>query len=202
MFVNASTNTMKSARMIRALSASAARNSRGRTGCFPSASNNSVAARSVSHLVVGSSQPSSSRVFPAVGGSSNNHPLSLPLGFQQQQTRSIFIQSEDTPNPESVKFVPTGIVVLPDGDVNGYYVTKSDPAESILRSPLAKDLFKIDGIKAIYLGADFVTITKFAQTPWKMLRPQILDVLMNFFDTDTPALRDQPEIIDTTILDE
>ena len=122
--------------------------------------------------------------------------------LQGLQKRSIFIQSEDTPNPESVKFVPTGIVVLPDGDVNGYYVTKSDPKESILRSPLAKNLFKIEGIKAIYLGADFVTITKFAQTPWKLLRPQILDVLMNFFDTDTPALRDQPEIIDTTILDE
>lgn len=119
---------------------------------------------------------------------------------QQQQFRSIFIQSEETPNPESIKFIPTGIVVLPEG--GGYYVTKSDPADSILRSPLAKDLFKIEGIKAVYLGGDFVTVTKFAQGHWKLLRPEILDVLMNFFDRDVPALRDQPEVTDTTILDD
>jgi len=150
-----------------------------------------------------------------------------------QQSRSIFIQSEDTPNPESVKFIPTGIVVLPDGDFNGYYVTKTgmkkmtvetyctllltliwlanalssspdlkDHVESILRSPLANDLFKIDGIKAVYLGSNFVTITKFASKKWRELRPQILDVLMTFFDGDTPALNDQPAIIDTTILDD
>ena len=131
-----------------------------------------------------------------------HRPQQQVPSFQMQQSRSIFIQSEETPNPESVKFIPTGVVVLPDGDINGYYVTKTDPMDSILRSPLAKDLFKIEGIKSVYLGADFVTITKFAQTPWKMLRPQILDVLMTFFDNDTPALRDQPEIIDTTILDD
>ena len=74
--------------------------------------------------------------------------------------------------------------------------------ESILRSPLANDLFKIDGIKAVYLGSNFVTITKFASKKWRELRPQILDVLMTFFDGDTPALNDQPAIIDTTILDD
>ena len=185
-------------RLIRSLAANLSRRN-------PCASH--LAARSVSHLMVGNSQ-ANARPIPAVGLTGPTFNIldrNLPSPFQgiaQQQSRSIFIQSEDTPNPESVKFVPTGIVVLTDGDVNGYYVTKTDPVESILRPPLAKELFKIDGIKAIYLGADFVTITKFAQTPWKMLRPQILDVLMNFFDTGTPALRDQPEIIDTTILED
>lgn len=54
----------------------------------------------------------------------------------------------------------------------------------------------------MYLGETFVTITKFAEKPWKLLRPQILNVLMNFFDSDTPALRDAPEVTDTTILDD
>lgn len=116
--------------------------------------------------------------------------------------RSIFIQSEETPNPESIKFIPTGIVVLADTDGNGYFVTRSDPQDAVLRSPLAKDLFKIDHIKSVYLGADFVTITKFAQGNWKSLRPEILNVLMTFFDTDMPALRDQPLVTDTTILDD
>ena len=158
------TTTMKSMRVVKSLLASAGRNT------TPKA----MAVRSVSHLVAHNSLPESCGALPTLGPN-NNHHLPSPM-LQGLQKRSIFIQSEDTPNPESVKFVPTGVVVLPDGDVNGYYVTKSDPKESILRSPLAKNLFKIEGIKAIYLGADFVTITKFAQTPWKLLRPQILDV--------------------------
>jgi len=188
--------------------------------------------RSISQLVDGhfsvSAQKHAGRLSIII------HPKHLQ-GQQHlsQQSRSIFIQSEDTPNPESVKFIPTGIVVLPDGDFNGYYVTKTgmkkmtvetyctllltliwlanalssspdlkDHVESILRSPLANDLFKIDGIKAVYLGSNFVTITKFASKKWRELRPQILDVLMTFFDGDTPALNDQPAIIDTTILDD
>jgi len=161
---------------------------------------NAAATRSVSHFLVTSA--TRSNPIHAVSSSSS---LFLRLPSQQQhrqQLRSIFIQSEDTPNPESVKFVPTGIVVLQEGDTNGFYVTNADPVTTIALSPLAKELFKINGVKGVYLGFDFVTVTKSVETPWKMLRPQILDVLMNFFDGDTPALLDQPEIIDTTILDD
>jgi NFU1 iron-sulfur cluster scaffold homolog, mitochondrial len=171
--------TINCSRLFRALSATS---SRSRAAAL-------LANRSISHLAATSQ-------------------LSVPSPFRQpplkqQQTRSIFVQSLETPNPESLKFVPTGITVLADGDINGFYVSKSDPKETILRSPLAKLLFQIDGVKAVYLGADFVTVTKLARTQWKSLRPQILDVLMNFFDDkDALALRDQPEIIDTTILDD
>jgi hypothetical protein len=74
-----------------------------------------------------------------------------------QQMRSVFIQTTDTPNPESLKFVPSGIPVLLGDDINGYYVTKSDPAVEILRSPLAKQLLDVEGVKAVYLAADFIT---------------------------------------------
>jgi NFU1 iron-sulfur cluster scaffold homolog, mitochondrial len=82
-----------------------------------------------------------------------------------QQIRSVFIQTSETPNPESLKFIPTGVAVLADSDNtgNGYYVTKSDSAMEILRSPLAKKLFAVEGVKAVYLGTDFVTVTKFAE---------------------------------------
>ncbi|CAB9518945.1 NFU1 iron-sulfur cluster scaffold homolog, mitochondrial [Seminavis robusta] len=177
----AATTMMNSTRVLRALSAA--------TGRGRSSSVLLATGRSVSHLVANTTPGqtrSTIRPQPVV---------SVP-------SRSIFVQSVETPNPESLKFVPTGIVVLPDGDVNGFFVSKSDPQESILRSPLAKQLFQIDGVKAVYLGADFVTITKVARSPWKSMRPQILDVLMNFFDEDVPALLDQPEFIDTTILDD
>lgn len=126
-----------------------------------------------------------------------------------QQVRSLFIQTTDTPNPESLKFVPTGVRVIPDSEdesspatMNGYYVTKQDPVDDILRSPLAKKLFDVEGVKAVYLGADFVTITKFAEHKWKLLRPQLFQVIMDWHDSKKPALLEQPEISDTTILDD
>lgn len=118
------------------------------------------------------------------------------------QLRSIFIQTADTPNPESLKFVPSGVAVLETEDSSGYYVTKSDSANDILRSPLAKKLFDVEGVKAIYLGADFVTVTKYAEHKWKFLRPQLFEVLMEWADSGTPALMDAPQITDTTILED
>jgi Fe-S cluster biogenesis protein NfuA len=133
-----------------------------------------------------------SPVFPT---SSNNSIL-------QQQFRSIFIQTSETPNPESLKFIPTGVMVNDNADASGFYVTKQDPASEILRSPLAKSLFDVEGVKAVYLGADFVTVTKFAEHKWKLLRPQLFEVLMNWADKGEPALLDQPLVTDTTVLDD
>merc|ERR1711935_1183708 len=76
-----------------------------------------------------------------------------------QQLRTVFISTENTPNPESIKFLP-GTTVLDNEDGRGHSLLKSDPIEQILKSPLATSLFKIDGVKAIYYGQDFVSITK------------------------------------------
>ena len=85
---------------------------------------------------------------------------------QKQQIRTVFIQTENTPNPESVKFVPSGRVVLESEDGTGFFVSKTDAMDVILKSPLATKLFKIEGVKAVYLGFDFVTITKYAENNW------------------------------------
>ena len=82
------------------------------------------------------------------------------------QIRTIFIQTENTPNPESIKFVPSGRLVLESEDSSGYFVQKNDAITEILKSPLATQLFKIDGVKAVYLGYDFVTVTKYAEHNW------------------------------------
>lgn len=98
---------------------------------------------------------------------------------QQYIQRSIFIQTLSTPNPESMKFVP-GIPVLDDrdGTGNGFFVSKNDNPMEILRSPLAKKLFDIEGVKSVYLGSDFVTITKYAEKQWRLIRPDLFDVIM------------------------
>jgi Fe-S cluster biogenesis protein NfuA len=93
--------------------------------------------------------------------------------------------------------------VLDNEDGNGHFLNKTDPMEEILKSPLAKELFKIDGVKAVYFGNDFVTITKFAESKWNFLRPEIFSTLMDFFENpDNKVLLDQPLITDTTILDD
>lgn len=153
--------------------------------------------RSTARAITGFSRRQS--LAAARSGVSPTGGTSLPLF---QQLRSIFIQTLDTPNPESLKFVPSGKRVLDQDDINGFYVTKNDPVAEIQRSPLAKSIFGVDGVKSVYLGADFVTVTKYAEHKWKLMRPELFDVIMTWADGGKPALLDQPEITDTTILDD
>jgi len=142
--------------------------------------------------------------FPTTATSlvSSSPHFAITTNFPRQQFRTIFIQTESTPNPESLKFVPSGRLVLENEDGNGYFVTKTDARDEILKSPLAKELFKVDGVKAVYLGYDFVTITKYAEHKWNLMRPELFSVLMDFFDSEKAILLDQPEITDTTIMDD
>jgi len=120
------------------------------------------------------------------------------------QLRSLFIQTEDTPNPESLKFLPGRIVldVEEGGEVgNGFYATRSDK-EEIARSPLAKELFQVDGVKSVYLGNDFVTVTKFAEHHWMHVKTRVFSALMDFYQSNLPAVSEVAIVTDTTILDD
>jgi len=132
----------------------------------------------------------------AFGHSNNNNNNNI-------QIRTVFIQTENTPNPESIKFMPTNTIVLDNEDGAGHFLSKTDPIENILKSPLAKVLFKVDGIKAVYFGGDFVTVTKRAESKWQFMRPEIFSVLMDFFENpDNKVLLEKALITDTTILDD
>lgn len=122
---------------------------------------------------VGSSPTSSratrltcSRSLHCLTDAVNRNGSSSWLAKQHSQVRTVFIQTENTPNPESIKFVPSGRIVLESEDASGFFVQKNDSMKDILKSPLATQLFKIDGVKAVYLGYDFVTITKYAENNW------------------------------------
>lgn len=136
-------------------------------------------------------------------GSSSSNNISI-------NKRTLFIQTESTPNPESLKFYPGEPVLSKpsnnneeqeDEVTNGFYATHKDK-EEISRSPLAKELFKIEGVKGVYLGGDFITITKFATSHWQHIRPYIFSSIMDFYSTGKPVLLSSPEITDTTILDD
>ena len=153
---------------------------------------------------------------------------------QRQQRRTLFIQTLSTPNPESLKFIPNGRLVLGhnsdrgggvdtadlslgeevemensnnkddvgESNTNGVYLTRKDHV-LIARSPLGKALFNLDpGVKSIYLGYDFLTVTKFAEAQWQHLQTPIFGAIMDFYATGEPTLRDAPVITDTTILDD
>jgi Fe-S cluster biogenesis protein NfuA len=92
----------------------------------------------------------------------------------------MFIQTEQTPNPATLKFLP-GCTVMESGTANF-------PArESAWRSPLAERLFQMDEVSGVFLGGDFVTITKTDDSDWYQLKPAILAVIMEHFTAGRPV---------------
>jgi Fe-S cluster biogenesis protein NfuA len=92
----------------------------------------------------------------------------------------MFIQTEPTPNPATLKFLP-GKVVLGDGSVD--YRSKAEAADS----PLASRLFEIDGVTGVFLGSDFISVTKGA-AEWPHIRPAILGAIMEHFMSGAPVV--------------
>ncbi|MGE0722994.1 MAG: NifU family protein [Alphaproteobacteria bacterium] len=95
----------------------------------------------------------------------------------------MFIQTETTPNPATLKFLP-GRDVMPSGTADF-----ASP-EAAKRSPLAERLFAVEGVTGVFLGSDFVTVTKAADQEWYALKPSILGVIMEHFTAGRPAVLD------------
>jgi Fe-S cluster biogenesis protein NfuA len=92
----------------------------------------------------------------------------------------MFIQTETTPNPATLKFLP-GRIVLADGTLD-----MRDKAQAA-QSPLAERLFEIDGVAGVFFGADFITVTK-STGEWHQLKPAILGAVMEHFMSDGPLV--------------
>lgn len=123
------------------------------------------------------------------------------------QKRSMFIQTTETPNPESIKFIPgRPVLTTPTtGDASeatGFYITSTSPKIEIAKSPLAQILFKIEGVKGVYLGPDFITVTKVAEVSWNHIRTMVFSGIMDHYATGKPALLSTPEISDTFITED
>ncbi|XP_028313390.1 NFU1 iron-sulfur cluster scaffold homolog, mitochondrial [Gouania willdenowi] len=101
--------------------------------------------------------------------------------------RTMFVQTQDTPNPNSLKFLP-GRTVLEAGTMNF-----TGPREAYC-SPLARQLFRIDGVKSVFLGPDFITITRpDANTEWKVIKPDVFAAIMDFFATGLPVINEDSQ---------
>src|SRR5436190_17984279 len=93
----------------------------------------------------------------------------------------MFIQTEDTPNPAALKFLP-GRAVLESG------VADFTSREAAQGSPLARLLFEIDGVEGVFLGSDFITVTKAADKSWQVLKPMMLGGVMDHFTSGAPVM--------------
>jgi NFU1 iron-sulfur cluster scaffold homolog, mitochondrial len=93
----------------------------------------------------------------------------------------MFIETEATPNPATLKF-------LPGRDVMGAGTADFAEPGAVARSPLATALFALPGVARVFLGGDFVTVTKTAAVDWQALRPQVLGAIMEHFVAGRPVV--------------
>ncbi len=96
----------------------------------------------------------------------------------------MFIQTESTSNPATLKFLP-GERVMREGTAN--FPTREDAA----RSPLANRLYETDGVTGVFFGADFITVTKADDQDWASLKPPILGAIIEHFTSGQPVMKDQ-----------
>lgn len=95
----------------------------------------------------------------------------------------MFIQTEPTPNPLTLKF-------LPGKDVTGEGTREFRSEEEGETSPLARDLFRIDGVARVFFGPDFVTVTRTEGLDWPQLKAPILAAIMDHYTSGAPLYSD------------
>lgn len=98
----------------------------------------------------------------------------------------MFIQTEDTPNPDTMKFLPGRAVASSSVEFT--------TAQQAAISPLASALFEIDGVKSVFLGGDFISVTREGDRDWMALRPLLLSAMMDHMLSGQPVLAEGAEV--------
>ena len=96
----------------------------------------------------------------------------------------MFIQTEQTPNPATLKFLPGRSVM---GDAGTASFAGADEAQ---RSPLAERLFEVEGVTGVFFGSDFISVSKAEGQEWYLLKPAVLGVIMEHFVAGKELLRE------------
>ncbi len=101
----------------------------------------------------------------------------------KRKSLPMFIHTETTPNPATLKFVP-GRTVLASG-VRDY--TSPEAAEE---SPLASRLFELEGVTGVFLGSDFISVT-LGDGDWRLIKPAVLGIIMEHFQSGAPVIESE-----------
>lgn len=100
---------------------------------------------------------------------------------------AMFIQTEQTPNPQTLKYLP-GRVVMKEG--TAFFQNMRESADS----PLAKRLFILDGVKGVFFGSDFITITKAEDLDWQVLKPMVLGAITDHYNSGEETVIETPDL--------
>ncbi|KAL2149389.1 hypothetical protein VTH82DRAFT_8040 [Thermothelomyces myriococcoides] len=132
----------------------------------------------------------------SAGASSSLRPRLIPSGPQPWRAlvpktarRTIFIQTENTPNPDALKFLPNHRI-LPEG-LNSPFIEYLNPRSTIAPpypSPLAAQLMNIDGVTSVFYGTDFITVTKAADANWAHIRPEVFALITEAITSGQPIV--------------
>ena len=102
----------------------------------------------------------------------------------------MFIQTEQTPNPQTLKFLP-GKVVMEEG--TAFFQNVSDASNS----PFAKRLFELDSVDGVFFGSDFITITKKQSIDWQVMKPLILGAIMEHYSSGEKTISPKTKLDNT-----
>ena len=104
----------------------------------------------------------------------------------------MFIETEGTPNPATLKF-------LPGRDVMGAGTADFASPDAAERSPLASAVFALPGVARVFLGGDFISVTKTDSITWQVLKPQVLGAIMEHFVAGRPVIEGSEDAADEDV---
>ncbi|KAL2868849.1 NifU family protein [Aspergillus lucknowensis] len=143
--------------------------------------------RAIRHLALGSSRSiHHSARLPAITASEARHRPTLQAhqlsatrtGQSPTNKRTIFIQTESTPNPDALKFIPNHRV-LPEDFTTSFleYLSPRSTLAPPHPSSLAANLFNVDGVQSIFYGPEFITVTKASDANWAHIKPEVFSLI-------------------------
>jgi Fe-S cluster biogenesis protein NfuA len=100
----------------------------------------------------------------------------------------MFIQTEQTPNPSTLKF-------LPEDNVLESGTAEFTAPQEAASSPLAQRLFKVNGVDRIFLGKDFISVTKSIDSDWTLLKPMVLAGIMDHYLSGQPVIKAESDAV-------
>ncbi|PKY04365.1 HIRA-interacting protein 5 [Aspergillus campestris IBT 28561] len=118
-----------------------------------------------------------------------NHQSVSRVNGPSNAKRTIFIQTENTPNPDALKFIPNHRV-LPEGFPTSFleYLSPRSTLAPPHPSPLAANLLNVDGVSSVFYGADFITVTKSSDANWAHIKPEVFSLITQTVTTGEPIV--------------
>jgi len=122
---------------------------------------------------------------PAIYTSNRSACVTLPT----EARRSIFIQTQDTPNADALKFVPNH-KILPDNCASPFleYLSPRSTLSPPHPSPLAAQLLGVDGVTSVFYGPDYITVTKDSSHPWAHVKPEVFSLITEAVTSGQPIV--------------